>query len=126
MVVAEVEDDMDARGIIRVHQCLMKTFLNPAKVKIGFVCMTITLILKLNPSKNNHCSSAGSSGNRPRLKLLPRTVKDPVNEIADSMQQAKIFGGAKPRDEKQYEQKQAEKIIEKKRKESESSEKDDV
>ena len=48
-------------------------------------------------------------------------MKEPVNEIADSMQQAKIFGGAKPRDEKQYEQKQAE--MERKRKESESSDK---
>ena len=36
---------------------------------------------------------------RPRLKLLPRTVKDPVNAIADTMQQQKIFGGAKPREE---------------------------
>ena len=67
--------------------------------------------------------SEGAS-ERPRLKLLPRTVKDPVNEVADSLQQAKIFGGAKPRDEKQYEQKQAE--IERKRKESEGSEKDNV
>lgn len=36
--------------------------------------------------------------NRPRLNLLPRTVKNPVNELADSMQQQKIFGGAKPRE----------------------------
>ena len=49
-------------------------------------------------------------------------MKDPVNEVANAMQQAKIFGGAKPRDEKQYEQKQAE--IVRQRKESESSEKD--
>ena len=49
-----------------------------------------------------------------------------MNDVADAMQQAKIFGGAKPRDEKQYEQKQAEKIIEKRRKESESSDKGDV
>lgn len=62
-----------------------------------------------------------SASERPRLKLLPRTVKDPVNDIANSMQQAKIFGGAKPRDEKQYEQKQAE--VERKRRESENSDK---
>jgi len=39
---------------------------------------------------------------RPRLKLLPRTVKDPVNEVADKTQQMSIFGGAKPRDETKY------------------------
>ena len=42
---------------------------------------------------------------RPRLKLLPRTVKDPVNSMADSLQSAKIFGGAKPRDERESESK---------------------
>lgn len=36
---------------------------------------------------------------RPKLKLLPRTVKDPVNQLADTMQQQKIFGGAKPRED---------------------------
>ena len=40
---------------------------------------------------------------RPRLKLAPRTVKDPVNEVADKTQQLSIFGGAKPRDESKYE-----------------------
>lgn len=39
---------------------------------------------------------------RPRLKLKPRTVKDPVNEVASSVQQMTIFGGAKPRDENEY------------------------
>ncbi|KAJ8958472.1 hypothetical protein NQ318_002264 [Aromia moschata] len=37
---------------------------------------------------------------RPKLKLLPRTVKDPVNALAESSQNASIFGGAKPREEK--------------------------
>lgn len=37
---------------------------------------------------------------RPRLKLLPRTKKDPVNQIAETSQTNSIFGGAKPRDEK--------------------------
>jgi len=38
---------------------------------------------------------------RPRLKLLPRTVKDPVNAVANELQQAKIFGGTKPIDRKE-------------------------
>nr|XP_058942728.1 eukaryotic translation initiation factor 4H-like [Pocillopora verrucosa] len=40
---------------------------------------------------------------RPKLKLKPRTVKDPVNDVASSVQQMAIFGGAKPRDENVYE-----------------------
>jgi hypothetical protein len=37
---------------------------------------------------------------RPKLNLAPRTVKDPVNAIAETKQAAAIFGDAKPRDEK--------------------------
>ena len=36
---------------------------------------------------------------RPKLKLAPRTVKDPVNSLAETMQHSSIFGGAKPREE---------------------------
>ena len=37
--------------------------------------------------------------NRPRLKLLPRSDKAPVNQRAETSQTSSIFGGAKPREE---------------------------
>ncbi|CRL07079.1 CLUMA_CG020078, isoform A [Clunio marinus] len=37
---------------------------------------------------------------RPKLNLAPRTVKDPVNALAETRQAAAIFGQAKPREEK--------------------------
>lgn len=37
---------------------------------------------------------------RKRLELKPRTVKEPVNAIAESSKTSSIYGGAKPRDEK--------------------------
>jgi hypothetical protein len=37
---------------------------------------------------------------RPKLNLAPRTVKAPVNALADTKQAAAIFGEAKPREEK--------------------------
>jgi len=48
-------------------------------------------------------ATAEESAQRPRLKLLPRTVKDPVHAIASDLQQTKIFGGAKPVDRKDEE-----------------------
>ncbi|XP_022709428.1 eukaryotic translation initiation factor 4H-like isoform X1 [Varroa jacobsoni] len=42
---------------------------------------------------------------RPRLKLAPRTVKAPTGELADTSSRSKIFGNAKPRDEKLYQEK---------------------
>ena len=53
---------------------------------------------------------------RPRLKLLPRTVKDPVNQLAETMQSQTVFGGARPRDEAEQESKS--------RRESESTDND--
>lgn len=42
---------------------------------------------------------ADTSG-RPRLNLAPRTKPDPVNQLAETMNRSKIFGNAKPREEK--------------------------
>lgn len=39
-----------------------------------------------------------SAAQRPRLKLLPRSVKEPVNAPASMSRNASIFGTGKPRD----------------------------
>jgi len=49
--------------------------------------------------------TAEEAAARPRLKLLPRTVKDPVNQLAETMQSQTVFGGARPRDEAEQESK---------------------
>ena len=36
---------------------------------------------------------------RPKLKLLPRSVAEPINTLASTSQASSIFGGAKPREE---------------------------
>merc|ERR1712136_390168 len=35
---------------------------------------------------------------RPRIKLAPRTVKDPIGQLADTFEKSDIFGKGKPRD----------------------------
>lgn len=61
------------------------------KIKKLFSISTASSIFPLLPERD-----AG----RPKLKLAPRTVKDPVNALAETKQAAAIFGNAKPREEK--------------------------
>lgn len=49
------------------------------------------------------CVTTDDLERRPKLKLQPRTVSQPVNELASNLQSAAIFGGARPRDEREYE-----------------------
>lgn len=46
--------------------------------------------------------SAGDLANRPKLNLKPRTVDVPINQLADTASRMAIFGGGKPRDEKEH------------------------
>lgn len=43
--------------------------------------------------------------------MKPRTVRAPVNELADTVTRMSIFGGGKPRDEKEYEEKAKDKDV---------------
>ena len=66
---------------IHINKTLFKTIQNKSDYSEQFQCF------------------AEEAAARPKLKLLPRTVKDPVNALADTMQTQTIFGGAKPREE---------------------------
>lgn len=51
------------------------------------------------PADDFREATAEEAAARPKLKLLPRTVKEPVNALAETLQTQTIFGGAKPREE---------------------------
>jgi hypothetical protein len=38
-------------------------------------------------------------GTRQKLRMQPRTVTEPLNQLAETKQSSTIFGGAKPREE---------------------------
>ncbi|KAK2162863.1 hypothetical protein LSH36_90g04026 [Paralvinella palmiformis] len=48
--------------------------------------------------------SPESAARRPKLKLLPRTVKDPVNDVVHTARNESIFGKGRPRDEPEPEE----------------------
>ncbi|XP_053980571.1 eukaryotic translation initiation factor 4H-like [Hylaeus volcanicus] len=52
------------------------------------------------PEEDSNKSPPPEARGRKRLVLAPRTVKDPVNAIAESSKSSSIYGGAKPREEK--------------------------
>lgn len=53
-----------------------------------------------NSSNDRPPSSLADDSERPRLNLKPRTIKAPINALAETSQAARIFGNAKPREEK--------------------------
>ena len=66
-----------------------------------------SIVYSLIHSSSNLVEEAAE---RPRLKLQPRTVKDPVNAPAGASRNDNIFGSGKPRDEKEYEKKLSQRL----------------
>ena len=52
-----------------------------------------------------HSFSTEDLERRPKLNLKPRSVPTSVDKLAEGTSRMAIFGGGKPRDEKEYEQK---------------------
>lgn len=65
---------------------------------------------------NCHVYLPGDLAQRPRLKLKPRTVDKPINDLAETASRMSIFGQGKPRDERDARSSQAdEEEVEEKR-----------
>ena len=71
------------------------------KYFLNWKCKFCVLLIIGTQSYNVHLAFlVESASQRPRLKLLPRTVKDPPNDFVQTQRNASIFGTGKPRDGK--------------------------